>query len=71
MPLIEVTLVEGRSPEEIRSVIESLTVAMEKSTAIPRSMIHVIVRMVPETHWASGNETIAEIREKRRRNCKT
>ena len=62
MPLIEVTLVEGRSPEKIQALIEALTAAAESSVNAPRSTIRVCVREVPATHWAVGGETIAEQR---------
>ncbi len=64
MPLVEVTLVEGRAPEQIRALIEALTMAAQTSIAAPRESIRVVVREVPATHWAAGGETIAERRER-------
>lgn len=60
MPLIEVTLVEGRTPAQIRTLINALTNAAETSINAPRTTIRVCVREVPATHWAVGGETIAE-----------
>ena len=62
MPLIEVTLVEGRTPEQIRALIEALTVAVEQSIDAPRSAVRIIIREVPPAHWAAGGQTIAEQR---------
>ncbi|MYY06935.1 MULTISPECIES: 2-hydroxymuconate tautomerase [unclassified Streptomyces] len=62
MPLIEVTLVEGRSPQQLRALITSVTDAVETSVGAPRDSIRVIVREVPPTHWAAGDVTIEERR---------
>jgi 4-oxalocrotonate tautomerase len=60
MPLVEVTLTAGRSPEQIRALIHELTDAVERALAASRGNIRVIVREVPTTHWAAGNVTLAE-----------
>lgn len=60
MPFIEVTLVEGRTPEQLRALITALTNATAESVAAPVENIRVVVREVPATHWAAGDVTIAE-----------
>lgn len=62
MPLVEVTLVEGRSPEQLRKLISSLTAAVVESVDAPVAAVRVVIREVPDTHWAAGNVTIAERR---------
>ena len=64
MPLVDVTLVAGRTPEQIRDLIDRLTDAVEQSVDAPRANIRVIVREVPPSHWATGGETIAERRDR-------
>ncbi|MER7789696.1 tautomerase family protein [Streptomyces sp. NPDC097640] len=60
MPLIEVTLVNGRTPEELRSLIHEVTGAVVKSLGVPQQSVRVAVRELPKTHWAAGDVTIAE-----------
>ncbi|MFL6129484.1 MAG: 2-hydroxymuconate tautomerase [Mycobacteriales bacterium] len=60
MPLVEVTLVEGRTPEQLRTLISKLTDAVEAAVAAPRANIRVVLREVPATHWAVGDVTLAE-----------
>jgi 4-oxalocrotonate tautomerase len=60
MPLIEVTLVEGRSPEQLRALISGLTRAAVEAVDAPVDAIRVVIREVPATHWAAGDVTIAE-----------
>ncbi|GAB6983986.1 2-hydroxymuconate tautomerase [Nocardioides pyridinolyticus] len=62
MPLIEVTMVEGRSPEQVRALITALTAAAVETVDAPRESVRVVVREIPTTHWAAGDVTIAERR---------
>lgn len=60
MPLVEVTLTEGRTAEQIRALIHELTEAVERAIDAPRASVRIVVREVPPTHWAAGDVTIAE-----------
>lgn len=62
MPLVEVTLVQGRTPEQVRALISALTAAVVEAVDAPVAAVRVVIREVPETHWAAGNVTIAERR---------
>ncbi|MBB2893382.1 2-hydroxymuconate tautomerase [Flexivirga oryzae] len=62
MPFIEVTLAQGRTPEQLRALIHELTAATERTVAAPKANIRVILREVPPTHFAAGDETLAERR---------
>lgn len=64
MPLIQVTLVEGRSPEQLRTLISKLTAAVTDSIGAPKEAIRVVLNEVPPTHWAAGDVTIAERNQK-------
>lgn len=60
MPVIEVTLAEGRPPEKLSSLIRALTDAVEQTGVGPRDSVRVILREVPPTHFAAGGVTLAE-----------
>ena len=60
MPIVEVTLVTGRTPQELRAMISAVTMAVSQTVAAPVSSIRVIIREVPTTHFAAGDVTIAE-----------
>jgi 4-oxalocrotonate tautomerase len=62
VPLVEVTLVEGRSPEQLRTLITALTDAVVTAVDAPKQNVRVVVREVPASHWAAGDVTIAERR---------
>lgn len=60
MPIIEVTMVEGRSAEQIRALISGLTSVTEQAIGAKKESIRVVVREVPKTHFAAGDVTLAE-----------
>ncbi len=60
VPLVEITLVEGRSPEQLRGLMAAVTQAVHESVGAPVASIRVVLREVPTTHWAAGDVTIAE-----------
>jgi 4-oxalocrotonate tautomerase len=64
MPLVEITLIEGRSPEMLRALIRAITSAVQESLRVPRETIRVIIREVPATHWAIGGETMEDRRRR-------
>jgi|EndMetStandDraft_6_1072998.scaffolds.fasta_scaffold316103_1 4-oxalocrotonate tautomerase len=61
MPLIEVTLVDGRSPEQIRSMMRAVHQAAAGTLDIESEYINVIVRTVSEDHWSTGDLTVREM----------
>ncbi len=68
MPLIEVTLAEGRSPEKLRALISKLTEAVVETGVAKKEAVRVILREVPKSHWAAGDETLAERAAKQQNN---
>jgi 4-oxalocrotonate tautomerase len=60
MPLVEVSLIEGRTPEQIRSLIHELHAAVVRAIAASPHSVRVIIREVPAAHWAAGDVTIEE-----------
>ncbi|GCE37384.1 4-oxalocrotonate tautomerase [Rhodococcus wratislaviensis] len=60
MPIIEVTIAEGRSDEELRKLISELTHAAHRAIGTPVANVRVILRETPKTHFAAGDVTLAE-----------
>ncbi|KWX22652.1 tautomerase family protein [Mycolicibacterium wolinskyi] len=63
MPNVEVTIAQGRSPEQIRAMMHEVHEAVLRTVDTQPEHIRVIVREVPRTHWATGDLTIAEMKE--------
>jgi 4-oxalocrotonate tautomerase len=62
VPFVDVTLVEGRTPEQLRALMGELTDAVVRSIGAPKESVRVVLREVPATHWAAGDVTIEERR---------
>lgn len=60
MPLIDVSLASGRSPEQIRALISALHKATEESIGAASDNITIIIREVEREHWSRNNTTITE-----------
>ncbi|GAA1806203.1 tautomerase family protein [Agromyces neolithicus] len=60
MPLIDVSIARGRTPEQLRDLIAALHRAAEESTGAASENITVIVREVEREHWSRTDTTIAE-----------
>lgn len=62
MPLIEVTLVEGRTAQQLRDFMHRIHLAAVATLDASPASVRVIIREIPATHWAAGDETLAERR---------
>lgn len=61
MPLVDVTLTEGRDATQVRDLIHALHDAVTRTVGARPEHVRVIVREVPRTHWATGDVTVAEM----------
>ncbi|MFA5122581.1 2-hydroxymuconate tautomerase [Zavarzinia sp.] len=64
MPIVEVTLIEGRSFEAKKRMVEEVTSAITSSLGAPREAVRVIIREVPPWHFATGGVPKGEPPEK-------
>ena len=60
MPLIEVSIARGRTPAQLRSLIDGLHRAAETSVGALSENTTVIIREIEHEHWSRANRTIAE-----------
>jgi 4-oxalocrotonate tautomerase len=60
MPLIEVSIARGRTPEQLRALITELHRAAETAVGAVPDNTTVIIREIEHEHWSRGNQTIAE-----------
>lgn len=60
MPLIDVSIAQGRTPQQLRAFISALHQAAEQTVGATAQNTTVIIREIPTTHWSKGDQTIAE-----------
>ncbi|WP_088006928.1 2-hydroxymuconate tautomerase [Indiicoccus explosivorum] len=61
MPIIHVTLLEGREQQAIETCIQQVTRTVHESLGAPLSSIRVIVNEVPRNRYAVGGTLKSEI----------
>ena len=61
MPLVEVTLAEGRTAAQVRNLMREVHQAVLRTVDTRTEHIRVIVREVPRSHWATGDVTLTEM----------
>lgn len=61
MPLVEVTIAEGRNPGQLRALMREVHEAVLRTVDTRPEHVRVIVREVPRTHWATGDVTLTEM----------
>jgi 4-oxalocrotonate tautomerase len=61
VPLVEVTIAEGRSGDQIRTMMHEVHNAVLRSVDTRPEHIRVVVREVPRAHWATGDVTLCEM----------
>jgi 4-oxalocrotonate tautomerase len=62
MPLIQVTMVEGRSTEQKHALIRSLSQAMSETLEVPLERIRVAIYEISPDEWGIGGEPFAVVR---------
>lgn len=65
MPLVRVSMVEGRKPAQKKALAEAITQAMVEHCACDPAHVYVIFDDVAATDWTVGGETVAERRRAR------
>ncbi len=60
MPHVQITWLEGRTPEQKRKVAERVTRAMEEDGGAKKEKINISFVDVPATNYATGGVLIAD-----------
>jgi 4-oxalocrotonate tautomerase len=63
MPLIQISLAEGRTPEQLRQLIAEVTEVAIRVANAPKEAVSVIITEVAPTKWATGDVTVQERRD--------
>jgi 4-oxalocrotonate tautomerase len=61
MPLIQISLVQGRDAEVVKRFVKDIARTAHESLGAPMETIRVIVNEVPPTHWGVGDQTRDDI----------
>jgi len=62
MPIINIQVLEGRTPAQKKDLVRELAGAVTRTLNVPEEAIRIIVTEVAPEHWGVGARTMAEIR---------
>ena len=66
MPIVQISLIEGRDPEAIKRCVKAVARTVHETLGAPLETIRVVATLVPAAHWAVGDRTRDEIDAARR-----
>lgn len=61
MPFAQVFLIEGRSEEQKRAVIEKVSQALVEAVGAPIANVRVWITEVPKTQWGIAGQTVKDL----------
>ena len=61
MPLAEITMIEGRTEDQKRALVEQVTQALQDALGAPRAKLRVWITEVPKTNWSIGGVTAKDL----------
>ena len=65
MPVVQVSVWEGMSPENKKKTVEGITKVFE-DMGVPREAVTIVIYEAPKSNWATGgklhSETLAKVK---------
>lgn len=61
MPFAQINILEGRSEEQKRAVIEKVTQALVEALDAPQQSVRVMINEVPKTNWGIGGVSAKDL----------
>ena len=61
MPFAQIFLIEGRTEEQRRAVIEKVTAALCEAVGAPRENVRVVIQEVPRANWGIAGKPLKDL----------
>jgi 4-oxalocrotonate tautomerase len=62
MPLIQISMMPGRTPEQKKGLIRDVCEAVVKNCAVKPESVRVLIQEIAPEHWGVGPVSMAELR---------
>lgn len=59
MPIAQISIVAGRSPEKVQRMAEAVTRTIAETLDAPIETVRVLITEVPPERWYAGGESMA------------
>ncbi len=60
MPLVQISMLPGRSSEQKRALLAEVTEAVTRTCKVAPEQVRVLISEIPAEHWAVAGVSIAE-----------
>jgi len=61
MPFAQIQIMEGRSEDQKRAVIEKVTAALVEAVGAPIENVRVIITEIPKAHWGIAGKSAKDL----------
>lgn len=61
MPFAQIQIMEGRSEDQKRAVIEKVTAALVEAVGAPIETVRVIITEIPKAHWGIAGKSAKDL----------
>ncbi len=61
MPFAQIYMIEGRTEDMKRAVIEKVSAALVDATSAPKEAVRVWITEVPNTNWGIAGQTAKDL----------
>ena len=59
MPIVQVSVWEGMTPENKKTTVEGITKVFEEM-GVPKEAVHIVIYEAPKSNWATGGQMHSE-----------
>ena len=66
MPLVQISMLPGRSSEQKRALLAEVTEAVVRTCKVPPETVRVLITEIAAEHWAVGGISRADTDAKKR-----
>jgi 4-oxalocrotonate tautomerase len=60
MPIVTVKMIEGRTDEQKKALVEKVTAAIVETTDAPAEAVAIIIEEMSKNHYATGGVRISD-----------
>ncbi|MFY4775299.1 2-hydroxymuconate tautomerase [Metabacillus sp. RGM 3146] len=60
MPYVTVKMLEGRTDDQKRALVEKVTAAVSETTGAPEGNVTVFIEEMPKSHYAVGGKRLSD-----------
>ena len=60
MPLVHIELLEGRTPEQLKGLVEDVTAAIAKNANVPAERIHIVLSEMRKDRYSVAGKMVSD-----------